>query len=150
MQLGPLLGLLTCDSYEVVLAVDDPDVKGIEDPNRNLPVFPQGDITAGPWRCASCYAKRYETMCFGMNDDDAQHCQHCNKSRVDCGWSLWMAYDELPDYIRGRLDNRSALYIVATSLTILMPCRYGPKICALLRTQWPLATVDFEGPEPSV
>jgi hypothetical protein len=90
--------------YEAVLAVDDPSVQGAERPT-DMPTEPIFDMnTHSPaqlneaWRCAKCYATRFQTMCFGMNDagtggDSADplgiKCSNCGGLRSDCGWSLW-------------------------------------------------------------
>lgn len=116
--------------YEVVLAVDDPSVKGVERPPDQPPEpkFNLGEFSTGSsWRCASCYAKRYETMCFGQNDANTTHCQHCGKSPKEAGWSLWLNYNDLTPKAR-RLVNR----------------RYAPKIVTLLRTKWPGCEVTWE------
>eukprot|EP00051_Salpingoeca_urceolata_P002406 m.49932 g.49932 ORF g.49932 m.49932 type:complete len:519 (+) comp12112_c0_seq1:50-1606(+) len=123
--------------FEVVLAVDDPDVSdGGAGDGRAVPepVFDLGEPVAdAPWRCASCYAKRFQTMCFGQNDAGAVVCRHCDKPQREAGWSLWMAYDALPPSAQRRVERR-----------------YGPKILALLRTRWPAANADFPEPPPSV
>mmetsp|Transcript_19232 Transcript_19232/g.44986 ORF Transcript_19232/g.44986 Transcript_19232/m.44986 type:complete len:99 (+) Transcript_19232:1-297(+) len=96
--------------------------------------FPQGDIAPGPWRCRKCYATRFETMCFGMNDDGATHCRHCDCARAECGWSIWLNYDQLP-----RSWQRS------------VTAQHAPKVLSLLGTKWPgcSVTYDARGP-PSV
>ena len=118
--------------YEVVLCVSDPDGKlygkGESYPEgKGPPTFSQGDAKEGErWRCARCYVKRNETMAFRLNDADASTCQHCGKERSECGWSLWMPYDELPGGWKGSIDRR-----------------YQPKIISIIRTKWPGSTVDF-------
>ena len=85
--------------FEVVLAVDDPTVADSGGKHAGPPptIFQQGEAVAGqPWRCAACYAQRFKTMCFGMNDplfgggDQAallaQPCRHCGKARGEGGW----------------------------------------------------------------
>eukprot|EP00947_MAST-08B_sp_MAST-8B-sp1_P002785 g2785.t1 len=115
--------------YEVVLVhEDDPEEKGEDRPKDapRPPIFPQGEPVPGePWRCASCYAKRFKTMCFGQNDAGAESCVHCGKARADCGWSLWMDFSELPGGYQHSVTQRHA-----------------PKIITLLQTKWPGAKVD--------
>ena len=70
--------------YECVLAVADPDGKiyGTGTPHtpeqlESAVRFELGDPpTDTPWRCATCYRSRFKTMCFGMNEAGATHCQH--------------------------------------------------------------------------
>lgn len=115
--------------YEAVLAVDDPTVQGaVRDADAPLqPKFEQGEPGPGPWRCASCYATRFKTMCFGQNDDGAILCQHCGKLRAQAGWSLWMHYNDLPP----KMQN-------------LATTRHAPKIINLLRTKWPQCEASFD------
>lgn len=114
--------------YEVQLARDDPDVVGAERPAGMPPepVFAQGPVSAGPWRCAACFATRFQTMCFGLNADGATVCEHCQQPRLVCGWTLWRPYAELPVSIQCGIDRR-----------------YGPKFQVLLRTKWPSATITY-------
>jgi len=113
--------------FEVVLAVDDPDVQGAErPPGAPLPpTFEQGPPPPPdqPWRCSKCYATRFKTFNFGMNEPGATTCAACGASQVEAGWSLWLHYDELPGSWQARVTNR-----------------HGPKILTLLRTKWPGAT----------
>ena len=81
-----------------LIVKDDPEEKGeVRPPTMPGPrIFEQGEPVEGPWRCASCYATRFKTMCFGQNDADATNCQHCGLVKSEAGWSLWMHYDDLP------------------------------------------------------
>ena len=56
-------------------------------------------VVLGNRRCATCYRSRFETMCFGMNEAGATHCQHepCGRApQSECGWSIIVHYDDLP------------------------------------------------------
>lgn len=125
--------------YECVLAVDDPTVQGAERPAGAAPppTFPQGEPLPGPWRCRACYATRFKTMCFGQNDGGSgaagSRCRHCDKPRKECGWSIFMAYADLPSSWQRAMDRRHA-----------------PKIITLLRTKWPGANVEIHGGKASV
>ena len=116
--------------YEVVLAVDEPDVEGVDpDPESSPPpVFDQGEPPEGAWRCASCYRGRYKTMCFGLNQAGADVCVHCEKPQAEAGWSLWMPYADLPGAQKGSATNRHA-----------------PNAYIVLRRQWPGASISFDG-----
>eukprot|EP00928_Gymnodinium_smaydae_P031021 TRINITY_DN22909_c0_g2_i1.p1 TRINITY_DN22909_c0_g2~~TRINITY_DN22909_c0_g2_i1.p1 ORF type:complete len:550 (-),score=64.05 TRINITY_DN22909_c0_g2_i1:136-1785(-) len=119
-------------TYEVVLTLDDLDHtlygQGKEYPSdKRPPVFEQGEVIPGPWRCAACYVKRHETFAFKLNDEDADTCQHCGKQRETCGWSIWKTYDELP-----------------VSWQEAMNRRYQPNITTLLDTKWPGVTIEFD------
>ena len=80
--------------YELVLAIDDPDVsdgtgvaaaaaaageggKATAAPTPATPRFAQGSPppASDPWRCAACYHKRFTTMCFGMNKPGTANCK---------------------------------------------------------------------------
>lgn len=78
--------------FEVILAVDDPDVRGKVRPveeEANFPIFQLGDPPRDQeWRCASCYRTRFKTMCFGLNKAGALSCEHCGKSMEEAGWTL--------------------------------------------------------------
>ena len=92
------------------------------------------------WRCRACYATRFATMCFGMNDgSDAEAaagsapsaspaCGGCGTALDDAGWTFWLAHDALPPKQR-RLVAR----------------RFAPKIVTVLRTKWPDAELGFDG-----
>mmetsp|Transcript_15141 Transcript_15141/g.24133 ORF Transcript_15141/g.24133 Transcript_15141/m.24133 type:complete len:501 (+) Transcript_15141:176-1678(+) len=127
--------------WEVMLAVDDPTVKGQERPKDmpKQPVFEQGPITSGEWRCRTCYADRFKTLYFKLNPAEATVCQGpCKLSRVEAGWSIWMEYDKLPPLQKAVLDRREA-----------------PKIKNILWTKFPGAEItweedkDFDGSPPS-
>eukprot|EP01125_Pyxidicula_operculata_P020870 TRINITY_DN7842_c0_g1_i1.p1 TRINITY_DN7842_c0_g1~~TRINITY_DN7842_c0_g1_i1.p1 ORF type:complete len:505 (+),score=106.33 TRINITY_DN7842_c0_g1_i1:38-1552(+) len=115
--------------YEVVLYIDDPSVKGAERP-KDIPAEPKFTLPPAsdgePWRCASCYATRFKTMCFGLNKG-GDKCQHCNKSKQDAGWSFWLHYNELPPKWQRSVTRRHA-----------------PKIISLLRTKWPTCEVGSD------
>lgn len=146
---NPKAGGWTRWRYEVVLAIDDPDVQGAERPADMAPeptfdllsnVYKQqaidGAVRGESWRCAKCYRGRFQTMCFGMNDATgasdplAEKCPNCGTARSEAGWSLWFHYDELPPKIQQRVTRRHA-----------------PKIVPLLRTKWPGAHISFPGEE---
>mmetsp|Transcript_7216 Transcript_7216/g.8692 ORF Transcript_7216/g.8692 Transcript_7216/m.8692 type:complete len:393 (+) Transcript_7216:242-1420(+) len=108
-------------TYEVILAVDDPTVKGAERPS-DLPadIYSQGREPVGRWRCASCYRRRFETGLFFFNDADDENCTQCKKSKADAGWSIWLPYADLPKSWQEKLTTRHA-----------------PKLVSILRTKWP-------------
>lgn len=85
------------------------------------------------WRCAWCYRTRFTTMCFGMNEPGAANCTHCGKAQAEAGWSLWVAYTELP-----------------AGWQRSMARRHGPKITTLIRTKWRKADAVWEGKPPSI
>ena len=116
--------------YEVVLAVDDPDVSGAPRPEEMpLPrIYAQGEASEEAWRCASCYRGRFRTMCFGGNGAGAVACAHCSKARADAGWSIWLPYEELPAGWQRKLT-----------------ARYAPAAVKLLQTKWPGASIDWDG-----
>ena len=121
----------------MVLAADDPEVQGkVRDP-ASVPKEHIFDYTesrfvppAGAgWRCASCYAGRFKTMCFGLNaaagDTAAVCCEHCGRPMVEVGWSIWVTYDQLPPSWQNTVTGR-----------------HGPKMLTLLRTKWPSAKLS--------
>eukprot|EP01059_Diplonema_ambulator_P009944 TRINITY_DN19922_c0_g1_i1.p1 TRINITY_DN19922_c0_g1~~TRINITY_DN19922_c0_g1_i1.p1 ORF type:complete len:503 (+),score=66.18 TRINITY_DN19922_c0_g1_i1:41-1510(+) len=120
--------------YELLLAVDDPSIKDTpEDPEESEePTYDHLLPPEGPWRCATCYHGRYQTMCFGLNPA-GDVCQHCGKSKKDALWSIWMHYEEMPPSMQ--------------SLTSKM---FAPKFHVTLATKWPGITVEHEGQTPSV
>ena len=120
-------------NYEVVLALQDDDQntlygKGTDYTSDNMPkLFQQGPmVTGAQWRCARCYVKRHETFAFRLNDEDMRVCQHCNKKKEDCGWSIWMPYSDLPKNWQRSCDRQ-----------------YQEKIITLLNTKWPGVEVKF-------
>jgi len=121
-------------TYEVVLTIDDPEVQGVPRPPEvpgqpifNLNEFRPSDMVNSPWRCATCYAGRYKTMCFGQNDG-GDRCKFCGKTRDVAGWSFFLPYDKLPPKFQHVVTRRHA-----------------PKVVTLLRTKWPQAKVQWEG-----
>lgn len=116
--------------YEVLLARENPDLQGEVRP-ADLPPEPKicqetpEYQRAGPWRCASCYANRFKTMDFSLVPADIQdHCPKCQKSRKDCGWSLWMPFSALPPKFQAVIMDRHA-----------------KKIETILWTKWPNAEI---------
>mmetsp|Transcript_7588 Transcript_7588/g.12263 ORF Transcript_7588/g.12263 Transcript_7588/m.12263 type:complete len:506 (+) Transcript_7588:249-1766(+) len=109
--------------YEVVLAVEDLDVQG-QERTANMPpavTFEQGvPDESEKWRCSWCYRNRFKTMCFGQNPPGVSKCQHCEKPREYCGWTLWKRYEELPREWKTKMDRR-----------------YAPKVVSLFQTKWP-------------
>ena len=112
--------------YEVVLAVDDPDVKESEEDadageevvvEEPEPLFNLGAVPTGPWRCASCYHSRFKTMVFGLNEDTPA-CQYCNKPREEALWSLRVKYEDMPKSVKN-LANRM----------------FAPKVCQQTSTE---------------
>ncbi len=123
--------------YEVVLALQDDDKntlygKGTDYTSENMPkLFQQGAMTTGTkWRCARCYVNRHKTFAFRLNDEDMEICQHCNKKKEDCGWSIWLSYNELPHNWQRSCDRQ-----------------YQEKIITLLNTKWPGVEVNFSNIE---
>ncbi len=114
--------------YEVMLAADDPSVSGAKrPPELKVPKFDQGPVTAGPWRCRTCYADRFKTMWFKLNPDGATTCQGpCKKERKDAGWSIWMDFKDLPPAQKATIHRREA-----------------PKIRNILWTKWPGAEIEW-------
>jgi len=116
--------------WEVVLAVEDPSVKGAERPKNypSEPIFEQGPPPTGPWRCRLCYANRFKTMHFKLNSAGTTKCEGpCGKDMKDCGWSIWMNFDSLPKSQQGVINRREA-----------------PKIKNILWTKWPGADITWE------
>merc|ERR1711865_191654 len=120
-------GQWTTWSYEVVLAVEDPDFSlyGQSARERTADEQPQlfelGEPPAdGAWRCASCYRGRFKTMCFGQNEPGSQVCEYCDKTKVDAGWSMWLTFEQLP-------PGRKAA----------VTAQHAPKVYTLLSTKWP-------------
>ena len=139
--------------YEVALVIDDPSNTSPELPadHPRPPTFQlqdavpeaalrQDDASVASWRCRACYETRYKTMCFGMNEAPASLspeecvCRHCEKTKRECGWTLWMRYDELGGW-RGHCDKE-----------------YGPQINHLINSKWPGCDIEFETPDdpPSI
>jgi len=114
--------------YEIVLAVEDDNISG---PARSLEenpphVFEQGQPDEADWRCSSCYRTRFSTMCFGSNPAGTSICQHCQKNREECGWTIWLSYSSLPKRWQKAMDRR-----------------YAPKLISILHTKWPEAKVSL-------
>eukprot|EP01064_Diplonema_japonicum_P018240 TRINITY_DN2691_c2_g1_i1.p1 TRINITY_DN2691_c2_g1~~TRINITY_DN2691_c2_g1_i1.p1 ORF type:complete len:521 (+),score=76.49 TRINITY_DN2691_c2_g1_i1:71-1564(+) len=122
-------------NYEVLMAVEDPDIKDCSEGDSSSdaePTFDHLDPPSGPWRCATCYHGRYKTMCFGLNEDSPV-CRHCGKTKKEALWSLWMHFDELPAGMQS------------------LVCKvFAPKFHVVLGTKWPDITVEHEGKTPSV
>ena len=121
--------------YEVVRHVNDPDGalygKGEDYPEGKGPkIYEQTDgkeMEDGRWRCATCYVKRNETMAFRLNDAGTTTCQHCNKEKALCGWTMWMDYEELTSGWQSRMNRR-----------------HQPKITTLFGTKFIGAKVEFD------
>lgn len=123
-------------NYEIVLVFDDPSVQGEDRPPTmaSPPIFQQGSPVAGQdWRCTRCYSTRFKTMCFGMNSCESVECQHCGLSRTECGWSIWVHYDELPGSWKSYASRL-----------------YGPKINSALRSKWPGCQIEYGALPPSI
>jgi len=116
--------------FEVVLAIDDPDVQGEPRPPDAAPpvIVAQDDPKyqrPGAWRCRCCYAKRFQTMDFQLvSADSPDWCPKCSKSREECGWSLWLPFSDLPAKAQAQVMERHA-----------------KKIETILWTQWPACEV---------
>jgi len=115
--------------YEVMLAVDDPSVKGAERP-KDLPpepTFEQGPEPQGAWRCRTCYAQRFKTMHFKENPAGTTKCiGPCGKDRKEAGWSIWLPFKDLPQTQKSIIHRREA-----------------PKIKNILWTKWPGAEITY-------
>ncbi|KAJ9472809.1 Protein FAM188A-like protein [Diplonema papillatum] len=133
--------------FEVVMAVDDPDVTETKDdtapepsesaaapeqqPKDEPPVqYPE---PTGEWRCATCYHSRFKTMCFGLNGPENRRCKHCQRPKSEALWSVWLHYDDFPP-----------------SLKPLATKMFGPKLLRLLDTKWPNCSVEWDDKTPSV
>jgi len=117
--------------YEVLLAWDDPGLQGEARPPDLAPepTFEQADPRfqrPGAWRCGLCYAKRFQTMDFGLVPADSPDaCPKCRKPRRECGWSIWMAFEDLPAKFQASVMQRHA-----------------KKLEAVLWTKWPAAVLS--------
>ncbi|KAL3915809.1 MAG: hypothetical protein SGILL_005470 [Bacillariaceae sp.] len=111
--------------FEVIPAIDDPDVQGPTDDDPNEPPYDFSVLTPpeGPWRCATCYANRFKTMCFGQNDGGAT-CSTCQMPQKVAMWSLWLPYDELTPRMKRRAREM-----------------YAPKVELVISTLYPKAKV---------
>jgi hypothetical protein len=118
-------------TFEVVPAVDDPSVQGPLDDDPNEPVYnfdnPTDEEKRGPWRCASCYNTRFQTMNFGLNDAGTNTCSACGKTRSQAFWSLWLPYADLSPRMQRRARHM-----------------YAPKIELLISTLYPNADIVEE------
>jgi len=116
-------------TYECMLAFDDPTVEGKK---REVPepTFKQDDERyqrKGAWRCARCYATRFQTMHFKLVPASSpDECDNCKRKRADAGWSLWIPYKDLPLLKKKQLMKR-----------------YAKKIENVLRTKWPAAEIKM-------
>uniref|UniRef100_A0A7S1TWT1 Deubiquitinating enzyme MINDY-3/4 conserved domain-containing protein n=1 Tax=Phaeomonas parva TaxID=124430 RepID=A0A7S1TWT1_9STRA len=124
--------------FEVVLATEDAAVEGNPRP-AGMPL-PQlfklpatGPDPRAPWRCATCYATRFRTMNFGLNEAGTEVCSTCGQAPSLGGFSIWVPYSELPRGQQGIVSRRHA-----------------PKIISILHTKWPGATMQWRGNPPSV
>ena len=119
--------------FEVVLAIEEADVGGEDRPEGMAlpPLFklpPGGPDPNEPWRCATCYATRFKTFNFGMNEAGAPTCGTCGQRPQDAGFSFWMAYDQLP-----AAQQRS------------VTVQHAPRIVSVLQTKWPGAEITWDG-----
>lgn len=129
--------------YEVQLASESTREEGvIYDARPADAVLPSTfDVTAYPpvgdrktWRCAGCYSTRFSTMQFGMNDwtpaeENDPICLVCARPRSKAGWTVWMAYNQLPASWQRSADKQ-----------------FAPKIVTVLRTKWPGAKIVVPDP----
>jgi hypothetical protein len=131
-------------TYEVALVIDDPSNQSPIRPSHlpPLPTFSLKDSDIANhsfWRCRACYETRFQTMCFGINNDtSSDRCQHCGGNRSSVGWTTWLNYEELPASWQRYLDRQ-----------------HGPQVITILRTKWPGCEVsvggrDGNGSYPSV
>ncbi|CAJ1348317.1 unnamed protein product [Effrenium voratum] len=117
--------------YEVMLAIDRPDVSGEARPAQepSEPKFNQEDPRYqrdGPWRCCRCYDRRFQTMDFSLVPADSpDRCSKCEKPRKECGWSLWIPFAELPP-----------------KRQVALMSQHAKKIEPILWTKWPEAEIS--------
>ena len=111
-------------TFEVVPAINDPDVEGPIDDDPNEPIYDfkqllmsssDHDDSNSPWRCATCYANRFKTMNFGTNEPGTKNCSVCGLSKGDAMWSLWLPYDKLSPRMQRRARH---MYAPKLELTI--------------------------------
>mmetsp|Transcript_39799 Transcript_39799/g.96042 ORF Transcript_39799/g.96042 Transcript_39799/m.96042 type:complete len:484 (+) Transcript_39799:45-1496(+) len=125
--------------FEVVPAVDDPTVHGPMDDDTNEPVwsfssptdgsstgtnFPPPLAAGAAWRCASCYATRFQTMNFGLNDAGTTQCSACLKSQAESMHSVWLSFNDLSPRMKRRARQM-----------------YAPKLELVIATLYPKAEI---------
>ncbi|CAB9510468.1 expressed unknown protein [Seminavis robusta] len=117
-------------TYEVVPAVDDPDVQGTLDDDPNEPVYEFATLSlpSDNWRCATCYANRFKTMNFGTNTAGTTACEVCTTAIRDAMWSLWLPFSQLTP----RMKRRARVM-------------YAPKLEMVLSTLYPKADITVTG-----
>ena len=115
-------------TFEVVPAVDDPDVQGPldEDPKEPAYDFKSLPLPTDNWRCGSCYSNRFKTMNFGTNPAGTTECEVCKVNARDAMWSLWLSYDTLTP----RMQRRARMM-------------YAPKLELIMSTLYPHADVEI-------
>ena len=126
-------------AFEVVPAVEDPTVHGPMDDDPNEPVWTFSSSADGnstgtnspppltpgaAWRCASCYATRFQTMNFGMNDASTTQCSACFKSQAEAMYSVWLSFNELSPRMKRRARQM-----------------YAPKLELVIATLYPKAEI---------
>lgn len=113
-------------TFEVVPAVDDPDVQGPLDTDPNEPVynFQELPLPTHNWRCASCYSNRFKTMNFGTNPAGAEVCEVCHLPARQSMWSLWLSFEDLSPKMQKRARQM-----------------YAPKLELILSTLYPRADI---------
>lgn len=114
-------------SFEVVPAVDDPDVHGPLDDDPKEPVYNFQELSLPSdtnWRCAACYSNRFKTMNFGTNPAGTTECQVCHLPAPTAMWSLWLPYAELSPRMKARARQM-----------------YAPKYEQILATLYPQADI---------
>ena len=115
-------------TFEVVPAVDDPDVQGPldEDPNEPAYDFQSLPLPTNNWRCGSCYSNRFKTMNFGTNPAGTTTCEVCKLQARDAMWSLWLSFPALTP----RMQRRARIM-------------YAPKLELILSTLYPHADIQI-------
>ena len=123
-------------TFEVVPAIDDPDVQGPwdEDPHESVYDFETlpAPTEESSWRCATCYANRFKTMNFGTNPPGSLECEVCQLPRQKAMWSLWQRFDELSPRMQRRARHM-----------------YAPKLELVLSTLYPKADIIICDTKPT-
>ena len=104
--------------FEVVPAIDDPDVQGPYDEDPDEPVYDYQtlEVPTNNWRCATCYSNRFKTMNFGLNESStSEKCPSCNTPIRQAMWSLWLPFQDLSPRMKKRARN---MYASKAELTI--------------------------------
>jgi hypothetical protein len=151
--------------------VDDPAVSGAARPigapppvtfdHRDFPPSAEGE--GGPWRCRACYAGRFKTMCFGMNESssarrrstaDAEPRSPGSASDAAKAVATEMAGTAYCVHCGKSMDEAGwSIWLPYEQLPAgpqaTVTRRYGPKILATIQTKWPHATLTHDDTDVS-